>query len=209
MSSMCVGRSANPNCVRTFMKRPVKLSVQFDGSTSVSDTLLASAHRQSIAEGRERVRQPDFVTRLDLATGGINSAVEFLAMRSFVDKARTADLRHLRVLGAIPVPRRTSRRDHDHRIGRVLRTCGTPAARLDRVWDALCLYPSALPDPIRTTQNAWLMPMLTIAASTRSPSESTCDLTCAREVAVIHEICRSAAVGITAFKQLAAGTCFA
>jgi hypothetical protein len=59
-------------CVRTFMKRPVKLLAQFERSTSLSDTLPVSARRRSGSDTdeRERVQQPAIVKRLSLARRG-------------------------------------------------------------------------------------------------------------------------------------------
>ena len=59
-------------CVRTFMKRPVKLPAQFERSTSLSDTLPVSARRRSgrDTDERERVQRPDIVKRLSLARRG-------------------------------------------------------------------------------------------------------------------------------------------
>jgi len=42
---VCRRKNQQPFCVRTFMKRPVKLPVQFERSTSLSDTLPVSARR--------------------------------------------------------------------------------------------------------------------------------------------------------------------
>ena len=53
------GVSESANCVRTFMKRPVKLLAQFERSTSLSDTLPVSARRRpgSDTDERERVKR--------------------------------------------------------------------------------------------------------------------------------------------------------
>ena len=59
------------HCVRTFMKRLVKLPVQFERSTSLSDTPPFSAVCTSIYRyGRDRVQRPGIVKRLSLARRG-------------------------------------------------------------------------------------------------------------------------------------------
>jgi hypothetical protein len=54
------------------MKRPVKLPVEFERSTSFADTLAVSAHDRSgsLTDERESIQRPDIVKRLSLARRG-------------------------------------------------------------------------------------------------------------------------------------------
>jgi hypothetical protein len=69
---MFVDASDYRHCVRTFMKRRVKLPDQFERSTSFADTLAVSAHHRSgsLTDERESIQRPDIVKRLYLARRG-------------------------------------------------------------------------------------------------------------------------------------------